>query len=167
MISEAIEKMIVFYKGNLHDIDHFIKVWAMAKTIGEQEKLDEKTQQTLEFAAVVHDISCPLCRKKYGNAGGRNQELESTSLVQAFFAELPVPDLNVERVTWLVAHHHTYTNVDSLDHRILPEADFLINAGESGYSRTAIKTARERIFRTETGIRLLDELYRGKGASES
>lgn len=167
VISAAIEKMIVFYKGNLHDIDHFIKVWAMAKTIGEQEKLDEKTQQTLEFAAVVHDISCPLCREKYGNTSGRNQELESAPLVQAFFAELPVPGLDVERVTWLVAHHHTYTNVDSLDHQILLEADFLINAGESGYSRTAIETARERIFRTGTGIRLLDELYREKGASES
>lgn len=62
MISKAIEKMILFYKRNFHDIDHFIKAWAMAKTIGEQERLDEKTQQTLGFAAVVHDI-CPLYRE--------------------------------------------------------------------------------------------------------
>ena len=34
MISEAIAKMIDFYQGNLHDINHFLKVYAYAKTIG-------------------------------------------------------------------------------------------------------------------------------------
>ena len=32
-ISDAIEKMIDFYNGNLHDINHFLKVWAFAKNI--------------------------------------------------------------------------------------------------------------------------------------
>ena len=59
----AIEKMIDFYQGNLRDIEHFLKVWAYAKTIGEQESVDENTQGILELAAVVHDISCPLCRE--------------------------------------------------------------------------------------------------------
>ncbi len=31
LISDAVVKMINFYKGNLHDIEHFIKVWAYAK----------------------------------------------------------------------------------------------------------------------------------------
>ena len=34
LIATAIEKMIDFYEGNIHDIDHFLKVWALAKTIG-------------------------------------------------------------------------------------------------------------------------------------
>ncbi|MCH5264212.1 MAG: phosphohydrolase, partial [Lachnospiraceae bacterium] len=71
-ISEMISRMIDFYDGNLHDIDHFIKVWAYAKTIGELEHLDEETQFILETAAIVHDIACPLCREKYGNAGGKH-----------------------------------------------------------------------------------------------
>ena len=53
IVSSAIEKMIAFYQGNLHDINHFLKVWAFAKTIGEQEGLDDQTQLTLELAAVV------------------------------------------------------------------------------------------------------------------
>ena len=70
IVSQAIEKMIAFYKGNIHDIDHFIKVWAYAKAIGELEGLDAHTQEVLELAAVIHDISCPLCREKYGKALG-------------------------------------------------------------------------------------------------
>ncbi len=34
-ISEIMQKMIIYSKGNLHDINHFLKVWSFAKTIGE------------------------------------------------------------------------------------------------------------------------------------
>ena len=155
----AIEKMIDFYQGNLRDIEHFLKVWAYAKTIGEQESVDENTQGILELAAVVHDISCPLCREKYGNTNGKHQEEESGPLVEAFFADLPVGTLNVDRIKWLVEHHHTYTNVDGMDYRILLEADFLVNAGESNYAKDVLENACVNIFRTETGIHLLKSMY--------
>lgn len=159
LIAAAIEKMIDFYEGNIHDIDHFLKVWALAKTIGEAERLDKKTQELLEIAAVVHDIACPLCREKYGDTDGKHQEEESAPLVDAFLNELPVGMLNVERVKWLVEHHHTYTNVDGMDYQILLEADFLVNAGESGYSKEAIENACEKVFHTATGTHLLRSMY--------
>ena len=87
------------------------------------------------------------------------QELESPPLVEAFFADLPVDRRNVDRISWLTAHHHTYTNVDGLDHRILLEADFLVNAGEGGSSRSAIEAFRKNVFRTNAGLKLLDSLY--------
>ena len=164
IVAAATQKMIEFYSGSIHDIDHFLKVWAMAKTIGELEGLNRHTQEVLELAAVVHDIACPLCREKYGNTSGKNQELESPPLVEAFFAELPVERSDAARISWLVVHHHTYTNVDGIDHRILLEADFLVNAGEGGLSRASIETMRQNVFRTETGIRLLDSVYLRDGA---
>ena len=69
IVSTAIQKMIAFYKGNHHDINHFLKVWSMAKTIGELEGLDGHTQEVLELTAVVHDIACPLCRESTYRAG--------------------------------------------------------------------------------------------------
>ena len=159
IVSSAIEKMIAFYQGNLHDINHFLKVWAFAKTIGEQEGLDDQTQLTLELAAVVHDIACPLCRQKYGNTNGKYQELESPPLVEDFFAGMPVEGDMAERISWLVAHHHTYTHVDSLDYQILLEADFLVNADEGGLARAAIENMRQSVFRTGAGVRLLDSIY--------
>ena len=143
-VAAATRKMIGFYHGNRHDIAHFLKVWAMAKTIGELEGLDGHTQEVLELAAVVHDIACPLCREKYGDTNGKHQELESPPLVEAFFADLPVSRADVDRISWLAAHHHTDTNVDGPDHRILLEADFLVNADEGACARPAIETMRER-----------------------
>ena len=159
LVAAAAQKMIEFYKGNLHDINHFLKVWSFARTIGELEGLDSHTQEVLELAAVVHDIACPLCREKYGNTNGKYQELESPPLIETFFEDLPVSRADLDRISWLVAHHHTYTDVDGLDHRILLEADFLVNAGEKGSARTAIETFRQRVFRTPSGTRLLDSIY--------
>lgn len=159
MVAAAVERMTDFYKENIHDIYHFLKVWAFARNIGEAEGLDPKTQETLEMAAVVHDIACPLCREKYGNASGKHQEEESAPLVEEFFKDVPAGELDIERIAWLVTHHHTYTNVEGMDYQILLEADFLVNAGESGYSKDAIENFGRNVFRTETGMRLLKSMY--------
>ena len=58
-ISQIMEKMIAFSSGNLHDINHLMCVWTYAKTIGELEGLDRRTRETLEIAAITHDIACP------------------------------------------------------------------------------------------------------------
>ena len=56
IVSTAIQKMIEFYKGNRHDVNHFLKVWAMAKTIGELEGLDRHTQEVLDAICA----KCPV-----------------------------------------------------------------------------------------------------------
>ena len=159
IVSSAIEKMIAFYQGNLHDINHFLKVWAFAKTIGEQEGLDDQTQLTLELAAVVHDIACPLCRQKYGNTNGKYQELESPPLVEDFFAGMPVEGDMAERISWLVAHHHTYTDIQGIDYQILVEADFLVNFYEDDMSNDSVHNVGSKIFKTLSGKAILNAIY--------
>lgn len=67
--------------------------------------------------------------------------------------------MDVARISHIVSHHHTYTGVNGIDYQILPEADFLVNADESGLSSAAIAAAKERIFRTAAGGRLLCSMY--------
>ena len=133
-IAQLLEKMIDYSAGNIHDIDHLIRVWTYAKTIGELEGLDANAQFILETAAITHDIACPLCREKYGNTNGKRQEEEGGPLVRSFLADAGLPGEQVERVAYLVGHHHTYTDIDGIDYQILIEADYIVNASESGYS---------------------------------
>ena len=158
-VAEIFEKMVAFSEGNLHDINHFMKVWAYAKTIGELEKLDPGTQYILEVAAILHDIACPLCRKKYGNTAGKLQELEGAPLAKSFLSDSGMTEMQIERVAYLVGHHHTYSNVDGMDYRILLEADYLVNADEAGYSRDNIENFLEKHVKTESGRRLLTGIY--------
>ena len=39
------------------------------------------------------------------------------------------------------------------------EADYLVNAEESGYTPEAIRSVRETVFKTAAGTALLDSLY--------
>ena len=84
--------------------------------------------------------------------------------MEAFFAEPLFAGTDVARIVHLVTHHHTYVGVDGPDYQILLEADFLVNAGESGFSLAAIQKAKERIFRTAAGTRLLCSMYLGTDA---
>lgn len=62
----------------------FMKVYTYAKTIAESENVSEKDLITVETAAIVHDIACPLCREKYGNTNGKYQEKEGILLAEEF-----------------------------------------------------------------------------------
>lgn len=152
-------KMINYSKGNLHDIDHLMKVYAYSALIGERELDDEDSIAALKIAAILHDIACPLCRKKYGKADGAMQELEGAPMTRDFLADFCLPEALVEKIVWLVSHHHTYSDVIFPEHRILLEADFIVNAAESRYSRQQILAARKSFFRSTTGTSLLDSIF--------
>ena len=158
-VAEIMKNMVAYSQRNLHDIDHFLKVWAYAKAIGELEGLGPEEQTVLEVAAITHDIACPLCREKYGNTGGKNQEREGAVLAREFLQDSGLRESQIDRVVYLVGHHHTYTAIEGLDYQILVEADYLVNAGESGYSEEQRRTFAKNVFQTETGRALLQAVF--------
>ena len=60
-IVHVINEMVSYYAGDARRINHFLKVYGFAKTIGELEWLSEQKQQILEMAAVTHDIGIVGC----------------------------------------------------------------------------------------------------------
>ena len=158
MVSQIMEKMIAYSDGNIHDIDHLIRVWTYSKTIGELEGLDAQTQFVLEAAAITHDIACPLCREKYGNTNGKHQEQEGELMVTDFLADTGMTEEQINRVAFLVGHHHTFIGIDGIDYQILVEADYIANATENGYSLQNIENFMQKIMKTESGKRILKSI---------
>ena len=159
MFSQIMEKMITFSNGYIHDIDHLIRVWTYSKKIGELEGLDAQTQIILEAAAITHDIACPLCREKYGNTNGKYQEQEGEVMVRNFLAYTGLSEEQINRVAYLVGHHHTFIGIDGIDYQILVEADYIANATENGYSQQNIETFMQKIMKTESGKRILRYVF--------
>ena len=158
-VSQVMEKMIAFSDGNIHDIDHLIRVWTYAKTIGDLEGLDSDTQYVLEVAAITHDIACPLCRRKYGNTNGKHQEEEGARMVRAFLSDCGMSTGQVNRVAYLVGHHHTFRGIDGIDYQILIEADYIANAAENGYSKENVTNFINKIMKTESGKRIARAVF--------
>ena len=153
MINRLHYEMIRLYSGDPMRIQHFCKVHSYAKLIAEMEHIDASTLFILEAAALTHDIGIHLCEEKYGSSNGKLQEKEGPAIAEKLLKELQFEEKVIERVKYLIAHHHTYDAIDGIDYQILVEADFLVNILEDGLAKEQLCRhikifLRQRVERT-------------------
>lgn len=151
--------MIAYYDGDPRRIQHFTKVHSYARLIGIGEELDDASLFILEAAAYTHDIGIRVAEEKYGRCDGKLQEQEGPIIAQKMLSQLGFENYIVERICFLIGHHHTYDNIDGLDYQILVEADFLVNLYEDDAGNRAIDKAYKRIFKTETGKKIFRLMF--------
>lgn len=159
MLNKLHMAMIELYKGDSRRIQHFCKVHSYARLIAQMENVDYKTLFIIETAALTHDIGIHTCEEKYGECGGRLQEKEGPALAKELLERLGFETDISERVQYLIAHHHTYSNIDGIDYQILVEADFLVNMYEDNLSKEAVLKAYDSIFKTEYGKKICKDMY--------
>ena len=159
MTEQVMLKMIEYYTGDPRRINHFLKVFGFARAIGAGEGLDARTQEILEVAALTHDIGIRNSEAKFGSCSGEHQQIEGPPEAETLLRGLGADENLIARVCFLIAHHHTYKDIEGMDYQILVEADFLVNAYEDAMSADAIRAFRRKVFRTETGKALLHTLY--------
>lgn len=158
-INKLYAAMLAYFAGDPRRCHHLIKVHSLARQIGLAEGLDAHTQELLELAALVHDCGIKPAEAKFGMNNGRLQEEYGPAAARELLAPLALPAADVERICYVVGHHHTYTNMDGADYRILVEADFLVNFYEDGVPQQNIGRAVQKIFTTAAGRRLAVAMY--------
>jgi len=150
-------KVLIEYESECEPrIGHFLKVFGYAKAIGELEKVDSKTQFILETAALMHDVGIKESLIKYGNSFGKNQEKEGAIIARPMLESLGYENDDIDRICFLIAHHHTFDNVEGLDYQILVEADFLVN-----FSSMEAEARKKYValFDTKAGKHFLKTIY--------
>lgn len=159
MINKLHVAMIELYSQDAPRIQHFCKVHSYAKLIAELENIDADTLFILEAAALTHDIGIHYCEENFGDCNGKLQEQYGPDIAKRLLADLHFSEQVSERVQYLIAHHHTYENIDGMDYQILVEADFLVNLYEDGLSDQAIEHAYQKIFKTDAGKKICREMF--------
>ncbi len=154
-----LQKMISYYSGDPRRIQHFLKVYEFSSLLGQMEKLSDNEQFILETAALVHDIGIKKSEEKYNSSAGKYQEIEGPAICEEFLTELSYDADTIGRISYLVAHHHTYQNIEGKEYQLLVEADFLVNAWEDTLSIAAISAFQEKVFRSASGKHLLQTIY--------
>jgi HD superfamily phosphodiesterase len=157
--STIINEMIRYYAKDPRRVNHFLKVFSFAKSIGELEKLNGETQDVLEVAAIMHDIGIKISEEKYNSSAGNYQEIEGPSVAREMLSKFKFDEKFIDRVCYLIGHHHTYSKIDGIDYQILIEADFLVNIYEDAIKNTQIKSIKEKYFKTKAGTEFLINLY--------
>ena len=151
-------KALCYEAGHPRRTQHILKVYALAKLLGEREGVSQEEQQTLRAAAILHDIPIRLCKIRYhGDACQENQQKEAPGLVASFLQEAGYPSDSIEKVLQLVLRHHDYTGPHSKLLQLLIEADLLVNCYENPPEEEKRKNL-ESLFVTETG-KLLFQAY--------
>ena len=120
--AELIRAMMEYDRGDVARIQHFLKVHNFAATIARLEQVDDETLFILETAAILHDIGIHPSEEKYGDCSGKHQEELGPAEAEQMLRRIGgYTEAQVERVCFLIGHHHTYSNVKGIDWRILTE----------------------------------------------
>lgn len=159
MINDVLNLMISYNSPDIRRINHAIKVFSLALNIAENENCDKTIKEIIAYSSILHDIGIHMAEEKYNSSQGKFQEIEGPSVAKELLKELNIPQNIKDRVLYLIGHHHSYNKIDGLDFQILVEADFLVNIFEDSIERKSIENIRNNIFKTNSGISLLNKLY--------
>lgn len=158
-VNETALKMIEYYASDVPRINHLLKVHSFAKIIAEAEGLDDYTTEIIEVTAYTHDIGIKISEEKYGTGSGYYQQIEGPPIAAEMLREIGYDKEFIDRVCFIIAHHHNYARIDGIDYQILVEADFIVNMFEDNVSVDTISSVGEKVFKTEAGKNILRKLY--------
>ena len=159
MTEEILLKMIEYFDGDVKRINHAIKVYQFAKLISYKENMEEDEYRALELAAILHDIGIKNAERKYNSSAGKYQEIEGPAVAEELLNEFNVKKDILEIIKFLIGNHHSYNKIDKIDFQILIESDFLVNIDEDNMKIENIKVIKNKYFRTNMGIKLIESMY--------
>ena len=159
MIDKVKREMIAYFKDDVKQINHALKVYGFASTISGLERLSIGEKNITELAAVLHDIGIEEAERKHNSRAGHFQEIEGPPIAREILKRNGFAEEVIERVCFLIGNHHTYDKIDGLDFRILVESDFIVNISEGNMNKPEIQQIVKSYFVTVTGREILESMY--------
>ncbi len=156
--SRLLNKMEEYFAEDAKRIRHARAVLGYAKEILGKEGGD---RETVISAAILHDIGIKECEKKYSSTGGQLQEKEGPPIARRILNDLNIDEKAISEVCQIIASHHSPGEIDTLNFRILSDADWLVNLKDE-YNikdRKKLKDVIKKVFLTETGKSKAEEIY--------
>ena len=145
-----IARMKSIFGSDDRRINHALRVLSYAEQI-----LQAEGGETLivQAAAILHDIGIQQAQRKHGSFAGRYQEIEGPPIAREILQDLDFEPQRIDHVCRIIANHHSARDIDTLEFRIIWDADWIVNIPEEWPSKTPqqIRDAIEKIFRTPTG----------------
>jgi len=160
-LNEWIAAMQAEFGDDQKRIGHALDVLDHARRIQEQEGGNRKV---VLAAAVLHDIGIRIAERRHGSAAPKYQELEGPPVARRILAENGrLSAEEIEHVCRIVGSHHSAKDIDTLEFRMVWDADWLVNFPElypaHSLNRAGLEERIDRIFRTPSGRRLARERF--------
>ena len=156
--NEIIKKMIIYFGYNNNHINHTYRVLDYAEEISDIEKGDP---DIIISSAILHDIGIPGCEKKYNSNEGQLQEIEGPPVAREILESLSINKEIIEEVCEIVGCHHSPGEIETMNFKIMWDADWLVNLPDVYDIKDKTKLAEiiNKTFMTKSGLEKAKEIY--------
>lgn len=158
----VIAEMRSVFGPDTRRIHHALGVLEAAETLLAQLGGDAKV---VLAAAILHDIGITTAERVHGSSAAKFQELEGPPIARAILEKLRLDEPRIDHVCDIVANHHCAQGRDTLEFRILWDADMIINlTPDAPVAGEALDKLLGAHFRTPPGRALAAERFAGGSA---
>jgi HD superfamily phosphodiesterase len=153
-----LHEMQTYFGNDRRRIEHAHRVTAFAEQLFQSEG---GNYGVIIAAAVFHDIGIHEAERKHGSTAAHYQELEGPPIARSILKKVGVAEAVIDEACHIIAHHHHPGVVNTLNFRVLYDADMLVNLADGLNLANKEKLARviERVFLTPGGKELAKRLY--------
>lgn len=156
---KVLSEMTGYFGEDTGRITHAVKVVHFAEKILQQEKKADR--KVVVISAILHDIGIKQCELKYNSTDGQLQEKEGPPIAGRILEKLRIKQEIIDDVCKIIASHHSPGEIDTLNFRILWDADCLVNLEDEFdlKNKEKLKEIIDKIFSTPAGKQLAEEIY--------
>jgi HD superfamily phosphodiesterase len=135
-------------------IEHAIYVAQHAEIIGKDEQ--GSNPMVIMAAAYLHDIGIKNAEKKYNSSSAKYQHLEGPPVAREILTKLKAEPPLIEEVCDIIGHHHAPQENDTINFKVIFDADLIVNKSELYKKEAANKEQLDKLlsfFLTRAGVR--------------
>ncbi|MBP7217093.1 MAG: HD domain-containing protein [Candidatus Omnitrophica bacterium] len=148
----------VYFENDVKRIAHAKKVLSFAEELLTQEHAD---WHIVIPASILHDVGIKAAEAKYGSAAGHLQEKEGPAIARTIMLGLGMQKKDIDEICSIIEHHHTPGKIDTLNFKVLYDADWLVNLKDEcdTSDKQKLDALIERIFLSASGKALAKKIY--------
>lgn len=156
---KILSEMITYFGDDIKRITHAIKVTHFAEKILQQEGTADR--RVVVISAVLHDIGIKECERKYNSTDGQLQEKESPPIAKEILQKVGIKQEIIDEVCKIIASHHSPGEIDTLNFKILWDADWLVNIEDEFNlsDKEKLKKIIDKNFLTADGKQIAEKKY--------
>jgi len=128
-----IGRMRKYFGKDERRIRHALCVTEYAERILQHE--ENADRDVVIAAAILHDIGIHEAERKTGSSAGKYQEIEGPPIAREIMLREGLPEELVVEVCEIIAHHHTPGVVDTVNFKVLYDADLIVNLEDKELSK--------------------------------
>jgi HD superfamily phosphodiesterase/DNA-directed RNA polymerase subunit RPC12/RpoP len=132
-----------YFGSDSRRIRHAEAVAEQAEVIGKQEPGGD--MMVIMACAYLHDIGIREAERKFNSSAARYQHSEGPPVARELLTTLKAQPELIDEVCDIIAHHHTPRPEETINFKVLHDADLIVNMAEQYQTKAPIQERLDKL----------------------